>query len=89
MYIFDKILSSPKYSAAIGIVVAIIFLFSLNILVTNEIKTAQLDLTEDKLFTLSNGTKKILRAVDEPIIVRFYYSHKLIKSISSIENSKF
>ena len=43
MYIFDKILSSPKHSAAIGILVAIIFLFSLNILVTNEIKTAQLD----------------------------------------------
>ena len=77
MYIFDKVLSSPKHSAAIGIFVAIIFLFSLNILVTNEIKTAQLDLTEDKLFTLSSGTKKILGAVDEPIIVRFYYSHKL------------
>jgi ABC-type uncharacterized transport system involved in gliding motility auxiliary subunit len=79
VYIFDKILSSPKHSAAIGILVAIIFLFSLNILVTNEIKTAQLDLTEDKLFTLSSGTKKILGAVDEPIIFRFYYSHKLGK----------
>ena len=59
-----------------GIIVAAIFLFFVNILATSEIKTAQLDLTENKLFTLSQGTKEVVKGVDEPITFRFYYSNK-------------
>ena len=59
-----------------GLVVAAVFLFFVNILATGEIKTAQLDLTQDKLFTLSDGTKEILKTIDEPLTFRFYYSNK-------------
>ena len=59
-----------------GMMMAAIFFFFLNILATGEIKTAQLDLTQDKLFTLSDGTKEILRTIDEPLTFRFYYSSK-------------
>jgi ABC-type uncharacterized transport system involved in gliding motility auxiliary subunit len=51
-------------------------LFFLNILATGEIRTAQLDLTENKLFTLSQGTKEVVKAIDEPLTFRFYYSNK-------------
>ncbi|SVE63303.1 uncharacterized protein METZ01_LOCUS516157, partial [marine metagenome] len=60
----------------VGIVVAFVFLFCLNILSNNEIKTAQVDLTENKLFTLSKGTKEIVETIDEPLTFRFYYSNK-------------
>ena len=56
--------------------VAALFFFFLNILSSLEIKTAQLDLTENKLFTLSEGSKKIISEIDEPITFRFYYSPK-------------
>ena len=59
-----------------GIVVSAVFFFFLNILATGEIKTAQLDLTQDKLFTLSGGTREILKTIDEPLMFRFYYSNK-------------
>src|SRR6185436_17032692 len=32
------------------------------------------DLTEDKLYTLSPGTKAILKKLDTPVEVRFYFS---------------
>ena len=65
-----------KKLAIAGMVIAAIFFFFLNILATGEIKTAQLDLTQDKLFTLSGGTKAILKTIDEPLTFRFYYSNK-------------
>ena len=62
--------------AVVSLCVAAIFLFFLNILATGEIRTAQLDLTENKLFTLSQGTKEVVKAIDEPLTLRFYYSIK-------------
>ncbi|SVD34798.1 uncharacterized protein METZ01_LOCUS387652, partial [marine metagenome] len=63
-----------KQMAVVSLCVAAIFLFFLNILATGEIRTAQLDLTENKLFTLSQGTKEVVKAIDEPLTFRFYYS---------------
>jgi ABC-type uncharacterized transport system involved in gliding motility auxiliary subunit len=65
-----------KQMAVVSLFVAAIFLFFLNILATGEIRTAQLDLTENKLFTLSQGTKEVVKAIDEPLTFRFYYSNK-------------
>ena len=59
-----------------GMVMAAVFFFFLNILATGEIKTAQLDLTQDKLFTLSDGTVVHRKTIDEPLTFRYYYSNK-------------
>ncbi len=34
----------------------------------------RLDCTEDKLYTLSNGTLETLKKLDQPVSIRFYYS---------------
>jgi ABC-type uncharacterized transport system involved in gliding motility auxiliary subunit len=57
--------------------VAAVFLISLNIFSSNALKRGQLDLTEDRLYTLSGGTKQVLSAIDEPITMRFYLSRNL------------
>jgi len=57
-----------------GIFVAAVFLFFINILSSLEIQTAQLDLTENSLYTLSEGTKEVVKTIDEPITFRLYYS---------------
>lgn len=44
------------------------------------------DLTENKLYTMSDGTKSILKGIDEPINIYFYYSEKLTKKIPHIRN---
>lgn len=60
-----------------GVVVAVIFFVSLNVFSSAMLTSARLDLTEDRLFTLSEGTKEVLRSIDEPIRLRFYLSKQL------------
>jgi ABC-type uncharacterized transport system involved in gliding motility auxiliary subunit len=57
-----------------GMVVAAIFLFFINIWSSLEIQTAQLDLTENNLYTLSQGSKEVIKTIEEPITFRLYYS---------------
>ena len=65
---------NQKKLAVVGIFIAVVFLFSLNILSSLEIRTSQIDLTENKLYTLSEGTKEVIKEIDEPITFKLYYS---------------
>ncbi len=56
------------------IVAALIVFFGLNMAAGVWLKTARLDLTQDSLFTLSDGTRETLAEIDEPITLRFYKS---------------
>lgn len=61
--------------AAIG--TAVLFFIAVNIFSAGALKTSQLDLTEDSLYTLSPGTVSGLKSIDEPITLRFYLSRAL------------
>lgn len=63
--------------ALAAVLVAVVFFISLNILSSATLKSAQLDLTEDGLYTLSPGTISVLKSIDEPITLRFYLSRVL------------
>lgn len=74
---WDRIRNADRRSLAWGtIVLAIIFFVSLNTLVNTVFTGTRLDLTEDRLFTLSDGTKQVLASLEEPIDLRFYYSEQ-------------
>jgi ABC-type uncharacterized transport system involved in gliding motility auxiliary subunit len=60
--------------ASVGL--AIIFFLAFNALINTALTSNRLDLTEDQLFTLSDGTKELLSTIDEPIDVRLYYSRR-------------
>jgi len=60
-----------------GIVAAIVFFLSLNVLVGTLFTDARLDLTEDSRFTLAEGTHETLAALEEPVSLRFYRSQQL------------
>ena len=75
-HIIKNISKNRLYMALIA---AIAFIL-INIAATN-IKGFRLDLTEDKLFTLSNGTVNILKNIKTPIEVNFYYSDILGKEM--------
>ncbi len=53
-----------------------VMLVSVNVVAARWL-TARLDLTADHLYTLSPGTLHTLARIDEPITLRFYYSHRL------------
>lgn len=62
--------------ASLSIGLAVIFFLAFNALINTAFTANRLDLTEDELFTLSDGTKDLLATIDEPIDVRLYYSRR-------------
>jgi ABC-type uncharacterized transport system involved in gliding motility auxiliary subunit len=68
--------SFPVLPAAIaGIVLLVIILIGINVFVGSTRAGAnRLDLTANKIYTLSDGTKKILSELDTPVTIRFYFT---------------
>jgi ABC-type uncharacterized transport system involved in gliding motility auxiliary subunit len=62
---------------AIGIALAVVLFLAVNILAGVLLKSTRLDLTEDHLFTLSDGTRQVLAGIEEPVDLRFYYTDQL------------
>ncbi len=60
-----------------GLGLAAIILLSANLFASLALKNIKTDLTEDRLFTISSGTREILRGIDEPITARLYFSRRL------------
>lgn len=60
-----------------GLALAAVVLLSVNLTSSIGLKTWSADLTQDKLFTISQGTREILKSIDEPISTRLYFSKNL------------
>ncbi len=60
-----------------GLALAAVILLSLNLISSVSLRSWQADLTQGQVFTISNGTRQILRSIDEPITVRVYFSKQL------------
>src|SRR6478735_3566254 len=67
----NKSFETLLYST-VGVVIVAIGLVALNI-ITGAAKVRQ-DLTRDKAYTLSEGTRAILHKLDTPVKIRFYCS---------------
>jgi ABC-type uncharacterized transport system involved in gliding motility auxiliary subunit len=62
--------------AGATIVLAIVSFVAINTLSQMVLTSTRIDLTEDSLYTLSDGTRDVLKSIDEPIDLRFYYSRR-------------
>ena len=67
-----------------GVVLAFVLLFAVNILASRLLGPARIDLTENRLFTLSEGTRGILTSLDEPVTLRFYLSQRELERVPGI-----
>jgi gliding motility-associatede transport system auxiliary component len=56
---------------------ALVLFIAINVISQQELVGSRIDLTQDHLYTLSAGTRKILSEIQEPITLRFYYSPEL------------
>src|SRR5437660_1295859 len=59
-----------------------LMLIAVNI-IAGRFLTARLDLTSERLYTLSHGTRQTLAHIDEPITLRLYYSTRLGDAVPS------
>jgi ABC-type uncharacterized transport system involved in gliding motility auxiliary subunit len=60
--------------AAAGLGLALLLLLAVNVFSNVVFRPFQLDMTENKLFTVSHGTKKIIDGIDEPVTLRLYFT---------------
>lgn len=76
-----------KTNGALGLIsivlIAIGFVATVT-LANNALTSARLDLTEEGLFTLSEGTLNVIDKIDEPITLRYYFSGRLAREIPQI-----
>ncbi|MBA4131290.1 MAG: ABC transporter [Hyphomicrobium sp.] len=68
---------SRRRMAWTGLGLGAVILLSVNLISALAFKNVKSDLTEDRLFTISDGTREILRSIDEPITARLYFSRRL------------
>ena len=79
MTFLNKIKS--KSVIKLSILLSIIIFFSINIITNNMLGYSRIDFTENKLYSLSEGTKKLLKNLDEPIHLRLFISSNLVKDV--------
>jgi ABC-type uncharacterized transport system involved in gliding motility auxiliary subunit len=68
-------LSKRAYSASALISIAVLFI-GITILITFLFRGARLDLTESKLYSISEGTERIVTSLDEPVNLYFFFSQE-------------
>ena len=49
------------------------------------LRGARLDLTQNRLYTLSDGTKHIIDGIDEPIHLYFFYSQTTARAVPGLD----
>src|SRR5436190_11783055 len=79
---FSGLVASRRARAWIALVCIGLMLVAVNI-IAGRFLTARLDLTGERLYTLSRGTRQTLARIGEPITLRFYYSTRLGDSAPS------
>lgn len=72
---------SRNAMGALGLLIAAVLLLGINVLSQNLLQGARVDLTKNKLYTLSEGSRNVVRTLDEPIRLRFFFSDKQTNNI--------
>lgn len=69
----------------VGIALAVICFLAVNLFAGSQLGRARVDLTENGIYTLSDGTKALLKEVKEPIRLRLYASRPLLDAIPGLK----
>ena len=69
--------------SALGVGAMLLIVIAVNLIAT--VLKSRLDLTQGKIYTLSDGTKNILKKLDSPVEIRFYYSSKEARMPSQLK----
>jgi ABC-type uncharacterized transport system involved in gliding motility auxiliary subunit len=70
-------------TAILALVCAAVLFVGVNVIADKTLRSARIDLTQQRLYTLAEGSRATLAKIGEPITVRFYYSKRLGTEIPS------
>jgi ABC-type uncharacterized transport system involved in gliding motility auxiliary subunit len=74
-----------RFGAIAALVLILAIFFGVNILAVAGLRPVQLDLTEDKLYTLSEGSRKIARELESPIRLTMYYTPRATDGLPPVK----
>lgn len=69
-----------------GLALALILLLAVNIFSSAAFRTARLDLTDNQRYTLSDGTRKILADLPEPVTLKLFLSQQLATRLPGLSS---
>jgi len=75
----------PAGYAAAAIGLGLVLFLAVNVFASIAFRAARLDMTQQHLYTLSQGTLETLSELEEPITLRFYFSESLIAESPSLQ----
>jgi ABC-type uncharacterized transport system involved in gliding motility auxiliary subunit len=75
-----------QLTSIIALLLLVAVFFAINIIASNLLRSARIDLTQARLYTLSDSAKRIARSIDEPISIEFYLSTKLAEGRPAIKS---
>lgn len=76
-------MNARRYALTVFAALVAIFVAS-NIIVSNWFAAARIDLTENRLYSLSKGTKQTLASLNEPLTLTFYYSRNAAAQLPQV-----
>ena len=79
----NYLIKKPILISVISIVVIFLSINYINLKVNLNVGA---DLTESKTFSVSEGTKSVLKNIEEPMTIHFYYSRDVAKTIPMIQS---
>ncbi|WP_102796628.1 GldG family protein [Bowmanella denitrificans] len=75
-----------RLSTSIAGILLLLVFFVLVMLNNQLLGSVRLDLTENQVYSLSEGSKQVLKELDEPVHLYFFFSDKASKGMTSLRN---
>ena len=69
-----------------GLLVLLLAFVAFNMASNTLLPGARIDLTEQKLYTISDGTREILTGLEEPVTLYFFFSDSVSKDMVVLRN---
>jgi ABC-type uncharacterized transport system involved in gliding motility auxiliary subunit len=73
-----------KLHATLSFILLVVAFLLFTVLNNMMFSSARLDLTENNLYTLSDGTREIIEEIDEPINLYFFFSAKISEDLTAL-----
>lgn len=75
-----------KLTSSVNLLLIVVVFFALVFVNNQLLSPLRLDLTENQVYSLSQGSKQVLEEIDEPINLYFFFSDKASKNMTSLRN---
>ena len=82
----EKLIQRKKAFGAVAVSLGFLLLLAVNISSNTGLRGFRVDLTDDKLFTLSSGTKSLLGNLEEPVRLRLYLTQSIANQYQPIQD---